>query len=231
MNSAIAHQGARGGRRNRLDKRIRRGTAPIPDDHALAFVRDHAREFGLASAWRTIELAASSGTGGAPHSAGPDFAPSRIGLSHITYLAATRYGYDPLAAVVYHPSVHGICTLCELAQVTVEDLPIRARRERLYWVVPTTDNVLLVVAALTGMDAIAGEGEAVIAITRFDPLFLIFAQEHAEALFDASDVKPQRLWPVAHQGRLEFLGKKGEAGHTAATLGQTLGCLIEHLRG
>lgn len=144
---------------------IRLKKVPIPDDHPLAFVRDHARKFGTRSAWRTIEAAMIAAEGsdadidGSDADTGDHAVPARVGLASATCLAANRDGLDPMIAVVYHPDIHGVCTLRELAQVTVVDLPAEARRAPLYWAVPAAD-AFLVGRAVTEWETLAEVGRS-----------------------------------------------------------------------
>ena len=233
MDRAEARRG--GGRRKgkdrpvETDQLIRLKNGPISDEHALAFVRDHARDFGILSAWRAIGAAMTAVVSEFPanseaHGPPAGVLPVRVGLSHATYLATTRGGLDPLTAIVYQPDVHGVCTLREVAQVTVVDLPVEARLAPLYWAVPDNDG-FLVGRAVDEFEVIAGEKEQVIVAAPFAALFAVYSRLTAEALFRTSAVKPQRLWPVAHEGSLEFMGQTGEAGFTAATLAKTLAFL------
>jgi hypothetical protein len=218
---------------SRRHRPIRLDDSPLPDTHPLAFVRDHAEAEGLGHAQSAIEAGAAK----------INHVPGPISLCDVTYLALTRYGYDPLTTVVYHLDVHGVCTLKEFAQVALVDLPIHVRREKIYHMVQddmiqddsgsdgdtasTAGRALLVGSTPTDMQVIAEEGPEVIAAARFEPTLAILTREDAEVLFDGSSARPQRLWPVAHEDRLEFLGMTG-AGYTATTLDETLAYLPRH---
>ena len=83
------------------------------------------------SAW-----GASAGTAGIDR----DARASLVGLSEATTRVATQLGPDAREAVVFQPELHGVCTLPEMGQVTLLDLPVRARRRARYHVTTAADG-------------------------------------------------------------------------------------------
>ena len=142
-----------------------------------------------------------------------------MSLLACTTRAILAYGFDPHTAVVYRGDVHGVATLQEFLTAAM-GLPEDVRRERRH--ILTHDGTTATIARIPDeMAALApGEGPAV-SVARLVKVAMIAHREDARALFEGTGPKPERLWPVEHDGRIEFAGVEGE-GYIGATLEEAL---------